>query len=84
MIASTLALAATLLAPVAPADNEGADAQARVSAQEYIFVEGDSLEGETLSPGDTHIRARVDTKFPTMVLIRANFVDRIADLTNDM
>ena len=84
MILSTLILTASLVAPAATEPAEDADAQARVSATEYIFGKGDELKGEKLQPGETLIRARRPGTHPTMVLIRANFVDRLNHQSNDM
>lgn len=84
MILTALVLS-TFLAPASAAtDAEDADTNARVSSSEYIFETGDELNGDVLKPGDTHIRARRGNKHPTMVLIRANFVDRIHHQAKDM
>lgn len=81
---TTLLLSTAILAPASTPTNESADEQARVSDHEYIFGKGDTLEGDNFGPMDTHIRAKVNPSFPSMVLIRASFVDRIHDQAKDM
>jgi hypothetical protein len=76
-----------MLAPApapTPAADESADEQARVGDREYNFGIGDTLEGDNIGPMDTHIRAQVNKTFPSMVLIRASFVDRIHDQAKEM
>ena len=78
MMISTLLLSSLIVAPVAPAPNaESADEQARVASDEYIFEIGDSLEGKNIGPTGTHVRSHVNKTYPSMVLIRASFVDRL-------
>jgi hypothetical protein len=85
MILSTLALSTLLLAPAtAPAPADESDELARVSDSEFIFEIGDTLDGQVLKPGDTHVRSRRPGKNPTMVLIRSNFLDRLHHNAKDM
>lgn len=67
-----------------PVPNDDADAAARVSDSEYVFVEGDTLEGETLSPGGTHISGPRSTNFESLISIRVTFTDQLSALTRDM
>lgn len=73
-----------MAAPVESAPNDDADAAARISSTEYVFVEGDSLEGETLSPGGTHINGPRTTNFESLISIRVSFNDRLTSLTREM
>jgi hypothetical protein len=85
MMISTLLFSTLIVAPVAPApDAESADEQARVASDEYIFEIGDSLEGKKIGPTGTHIRSHVNKTYPSMVLIRASFVDRLNEQARDM
>ena len=84
MNCTILVLSAAMLAPASTPTHESADEQARVSDHEYIFGTGDTLEGDNFGEVDTHIRARANPSFPSMVLIRASFVDRIHDQAKDM
>ena len=85
MILSTFVLSTFLFAPAdaAPAVDDSDD-RARVSSSEFVFEVGDTLDGQVLKPGDTHVRSRRPGKNPTMVLIRSNFLDRLAANAKDM
>lgn len=83
MIAST-ALAAPSPGTAPDPDRESADAQARVAADRYVFVEGDTLDGEVLGPTGTHVQRRPGMKHPSLIQLRVAFTDKLVRQTRDM
>lgn len=95
----SLAVVATLAAPTvaAAAPNKGtqapvktdqdADDAALVSngevSREYIF-EGDSLEGEVLSPGGIDVQSRAGIRHQSLITIRGHFLRELISLGRDV
>ena len=72
-----------LAAPAAPAEDD-ADAQARQgTTQKYIF-DGDTLEGENISPTGVQLNGRATRRHESMIRLRAHWIDHMTRLSNDM
>lgn len=77
------------LAPAPAPDSSGAaepdaDAAARVSDSEYIFVDGDDLQGDLLKPGGVPVRGSVGLKHESMISIRGQFIGELTQMALDM
>lgn len=85
LLAGTLAPApAPTSQPVAESNQADADERARVSASEYIFIDGENLEGDVLKPEGAPVRGRLGAKHKSLIKLRGTFTDYMIRLSRDI
>lgn len=85
LVSTLIAFAPAPAADSAPAVNDqDADSNARVKDSEYVFVEGDDLEGDVLKPGGTPVTGRIGIKHESMISIRGAFIGELTLMALDM
>ena len=84
LVSALLSFAPAPAADAAPATDQDADSAAKVGDNKYIFVEGDDLEGDQLSPGGTPVTGRIGVKHESMISIRGAFLPELTRMALDM
>ncbi len=81
----TLAAALSFAAPPDAPGQPDSDEQARVGdSNRYIYVEGESLEGEVLTAGGALITTRRGQEHASLIQLRRTFLDQLHLLSRDI
>ncbi|RMG99753.1 MAG: hypothetical protein D6705_02225 [Deltaproteobacteria bacterium] len=84
----TTAMLALVVATVAPASDQDADAAALVgrdaSGTTIYDFEDDNVEGEVLSPEGANIASRGRVKHASLIQIRPHFLPELIKMANDV
>lgn len=82
---TVVTIAVLAAAPASDSESPDADERARVgTTNEYVYVDGDSLEGEVLRADGALITTRLGQKHDSMIRLRRTFLDHLYVLSRDI